>query len=51
MFPGYREQINQLTSFLDASHVYGSSDEEALDLRQLTPGELRSGDLAVVCRQ
>ena len=28
-----REQLNQITSFLDASNVYGSADEEMETLR------------------
>ena len=40
-----REQINQLTSFIDASQVYGFSNELAKDLRDLTNelGRLRVG--------
>ncbi|XP_061677570.1 thyroid peroxidase [Syngnathoides biaculeatus] len=29
----YREQLNSITSFVDASMVYGSSDNQALELR------------------
>ena len=40
-----REQLNQLTSYLDASQVYGSTDELAISLRNLTNdfGRLREG--------
>lgn len=40
-----REQLNQLTSYLDASQVYGYNDDVALDLRDLTTdhGLLREG--------
>uniref|UniRef100_A0A8C9FDW3 Peroxidasin n=1 Tax=Pavo cristatus TaxID=9049 RepID=A0A8C9FDW3_PAVCR len=40
-----REQINQLTSYIDASNVYGSSDHEALEIRDLASqrGLLRQG--------
>lgn len=40
-----REQLNQLTSYLDASQVYGYDDELARDLRDLTTdrGLLREG--------
>jgi peroxidase len=29
-----REQINQLTAFIDASNVYGSNDQDAFDIRE-----------------
>lgn len=40
-----REQINQLTSYIDASQVYGFSEELAKDLRDLNSdlGKLRIG--------
>ncbi|XP_015262527.1 PREDICTED: peroxidasin homolog [Gekko japonicus] len=40
-----REQINQLTSYIDASNVYGSSQHEAQEIRDLAShrGLLRQG--------
>ncbi|MGE3966409.1 MAG: peroxidase family protein [Planctomycetota bacterium] len=42
-----REQENVLTSFIDASNVYGSDDARALELRTLSGGLLKTsaGDL------
>lgn len=43
----YREQVNQITSFLDASNVYSSDPLEATELRDLTydEGKLRVGPI------
>jgi peroxidase len=37
---GFREQINQLSSFLDGEPIYGSTLNQSLTLRQLTGGLL-----------
>ncbi|KAI1303198.1 Peroxidasin -like protein [Halotydeus destructor] len=39
---GPREQINQVSSFLDGSTIYGSSEEEAQSLRTFKGGEIKS---------
>ena len=39
-----REQINSITSFIDASQVYGSSEDLATRLRESGTGKLRMGD-------
>ncbi len=38
---GFREQMNAITAFVDASNVYGSDDETAARLRTLRGGRLR----------
>ena len=43
-----RQQINQITSYIDASNVYGSTKHEAMELRDLSNnrGFLKVGSLA-----
>ena len=39
---GVREPFNEITSFLDASQVYGSSESRALALRTLVDGKMKT---------
>ncbi|XP_064603358.1 peroxidasin-like [Liolophura sinensis] len=41
---GYREQLNQITAYIDASNVYGSSIEEQWQLRSGFQGQLKTSD-------
>lgn len=41
---GQRQQINQITAFLDGSVVYGSDDERAAELRTFEGGQLKTSD-------
>jgi len=34
--------MNQITHWLDASNIYGSSDSESLELRELFGGQLKT---------
>lgn len=38
--PNWREQINRVTSYIDASNVYGSDDQRAAALRTFVDGKL-----------
>ena len=40
--PGPLQQINQITHWLDGSNIYGSSIEEANDLRTFRNGEMKT---------
>ena len=44
---GPRDQMNQITSYLDASSVYGSTDDETDELRLFEDGMLRYTDLHI----
>lgn len=42
---GPREQLNQVSSYLDGNNIYGSSQKEADDLREFRGGRLRSSNI------
>ena len=44
---GFREQMNQITSFADGSNVYGSDVCEMRELRQFFGGRLNTTRLRV----
>lgn len=44
---GPRDQINQITSYLDASNIYGSTAEDQHDLRLMEKGKLKYTDLHI----
>lgn len=42
---GPREQLNQVTAFLDGSTIYGSSPQETEILREFEGGRLKTQDI------